>query len=125
VIVAAALIAGGLGAVARYVVSGAVQGRVRSSRPWGTAAVNVTGAVALGVLAGLVRGGVVEPAVMVVLGAGFLGSYTTFSTWMVETVRLSEVGGRSGVRAGLGNVGWPLVVGLVGATIGWIAGGWL
>lgn len=124
-IVVAAILSGGLGAVARYVVTGAVQARVEGTFPWGTAVVNVTGALLLGVLTGALRGGFVPLDVGVVLGGGFLGAYTTFSTWMVETLRLAESGGRSGFRAGAANVAWPLVAGLVGAVLGYVVGGWL
>ncbi len=69
-------LAGGAGAVARVVVSAAM-GRA----PLGTLVVNVSGAFALGVLSGA---GVSEAA-LAIGGTGFLGGYTTFSTWMLET----------------------------------------
>jgi fluoride exporter len=124
-ITALALVAGGVGAVARFVVSGLVQDRMDSARPWGTGVVNVTGAVALGVLTGLLRAGHLPGEVLLVFGAGMLGAYTTFSTWMVETVRLNELGGRAGALAGLANILLPLVIGLSGASLGWMVGGWL
>lgn len=124
-ITALGLLAGGVGAVARYVISGMVQNRVGSGRPWGTAVVNVTGAAVLGVLTGLLRAGHLPAEVLLVVGAGLVGAYTTFSTWMLETVRLTEVGGRAGMLAGLVNIAWPLVIGLAGAWCGWTVGGWL
>lgn len=77
-------LAGSLGAVARYFVAGAIQNRTRSRMPVGTAAVNLIGAFALGVLAGVGQ----TPTGWLLAGAGFTAGFTTFSTWMVETARL-------------------------------------
>ena len=82
-------IAGGVGAVLRFVVDGLVRGALGARLPWGTALINVTGSFLLGLLTGLVtRGMPVE--VLLVLGTGLLGGYTTFSTASVETVRLLQ-----------------------------------
>ena len=72
---------GGAGAVARVTVGAAVARRLGRGFPWGTLAVNLSGAFALGVLAGLAPGEDVRR----LLGAGLLGAYTTFSTWMLES----------------------------------------
>lgn len=87
-------LAGGLGAGARFLVDSWLAARLRSSVPTGTVVVNVTGSLALGLLTGWVlrHGG--GPLVTVV-GTGFLGGYTTFSTASVEAVRLAR-GGRAG-----------------------------
>jgi CrcB protein len=82
-----AALAGSIGALGRYVVSGLVQRRMRSTFPVGTAAVNVIGALALGLAIG--SGGTEN--VVVTAMAGFLGGFTTFSTWMIETSRLGLV----------------------------------
>ncbi|MDX1659069.1 MAG: CrcB family protein [Nitriliruptorales bacterium] len=82
------VLAGGLGGLARYGVVGLVQRSGRSDLPWGTAVVNLTGAAGLGALVGLDPGGMIVE----VVGAGFLGGFTTFSTWMVESVGLAEGG---------------------------------
>jgi CrcB protein len=87
---------GSLGAYARYRVGLAL-------RPRGTLVVNLTGAFAAGVLAGF---GVSAPALMI-LGTGFLGAYTTFSTWMVERSYLVT----------------SIVAGLGLAWLGWLLGG--
>jgi CrcB protein len=79
---------GALGALARFRVDGAVSARVQRDFPFGTLAVNLSGAFALGLLTGLA----VSTRVAFVLGTGFMGGYTTFSTWMVETERLGEAG---------------------------------
>jgi CrcB protein len=77
---------GAAGAYARYSAAAAITARRPGAFPWGTFAVNLTGGFALGVLTGL---GVTGDALFV-LGTGFLGGYTTFSTWMVESQRLGE-----------------------------------
>lgn len=82
-------IAGGVGAVLRFIVDGLVRSALGARLPWGTALINVTGSFLLGLLTGLVtRGMPVE--VLLVLGTGLLGGYTTFSTASVETVRLLQ-----------------------------------
>ena len=117
-IVALAVVGSGLGALARYGLAGAVQRRSGGAWPWGTAAVNVVGAVLLGVLAGLHATERVELDVFTVAGAGFLGGFTTFSTWMVESVRLGEEGAASGLVAVAANVMGLLLAGVAGATLG-------
>jgi CrcB protein len=77
---------GAAGAYARFSVAAAATARRPGNFPWGTFVVNVTGGSALGFLTGL---GVTGDALLV-FGTGFLGGYTTFSTWMVETQRLGE-----------------------------------
>jgi CrcB protein len=102
---------GGLGAIARLLLDGSVSTRVGRAFPWGTLAVNLSGALALGVLAGAAVSG----DALRLAGTGFLGAYTTFSTWMLETHRLAEDGrGRPAVL----NVGVSLVFGLLCAWLG-------
>jgi CrcB protein len=62
--------------------------RLGSGFPWGTFAVNVSGAFVLGAVAGSTLHG----DALVLVGTGLLGSYTTFSTWMFESHRLGEDG---------------------------------
>lgn len=76
--------AGSLGAVARYLVSWAIQKRTRSAMPLGTAAVNLVGAF----IVGLVIGVDPAPTGWLLAVSGFAAGFTTFSTWMVETARL-------------------------------------
>lgn len=80
-------LAGGVGAVARYVVSGFVQQRAGAGFPAGTMFVNLSGAFLLGLVVG--AGGVTSSWVVAL--AGFLGGFTTYSTWMVETLRIGLV----------------------------------
>jgi CrcB protein len=79
---------GAAGAYARFFVGGAIAARRPSAFPLGTFVVNLGGGLALGLLTGLA----VEGDARLVLGTGFLGAYTTFSTWMVEAQRLGEDG---------------------------------
>jgi CrcB protein len=83
--------------------------------PWGTFMVNVLGSILLGaVLEGALRG-TISPEVRLAVGTGFLGAFTTFSTFSVETVRLIEAGR---YLAAAGNAGGNLTLGLVGAGLG-------
>jgi CrcB protein len=84
--------AGAIGAPLRYLVDGAVGDRTEGVFPWGTLIVNASGSLLLGFLTGLAlyRAFPTEPRI--VLGSGFCGAYTTFSTFTFETVRLVEEG---------------------------------
>ncbi|KQY22057.1 chromosome condensation protein CrcB [Cellulomonas sp. Root485] len=83
---------GGVGAAARFVVDGSVRARWTRVFPLATFVVNVTGSFLIGLLAGahLYRG--LGPTWLAVAATGFCGGYTTFSTAMVETVRLIQAG---------------------------------
>lgn len=109
------VVAGAGGALARYLVTRAVQARTRSTLPWGTFAVNVMGAFLLGVLTGAgLHHGLAE-APRIVLGVGFCGAFTTFSTLAVETVRLVETGSTG---AALRNLVGSTAAGLIAAAAG-------
>lgn len=107
---------GAVGALARFRLDGAVARRVAGDFPWGTTAVNVLGAL----LAGVVAGAGLDGGDRVLLAVGALGSFSTFSTWMLETHRLAE-DGRSGLA--LVNLAAPLAAGLAAAGLGWWIGG--
>jgi len=77
-------VAGGLGAASRLIVDGLVRDRVPTSFPWATVLINVSGSFLLGVLVGLGAG----DRWQAVMGTGFLGGYTTFSTASFETAGL-------------------------------------
>jgi CrcB protein len=109
------LAAGALGALARYLVDGAVQDRVEGIFPWGTLAVNVSGSLVLGVVAGLALYHGLPGMPTSILGAGFCGAYTTFSTFAYETVRLAEEGSRA---SALVNVMASMALGLAAAALG-------
>ncbi len=121
-ITALAAVGGGLGALCRYAVGGWVQRRTGSLRPWGTAVVNLSGTFVLGVFAGYLAGHGHLDADLSPVTVGFLGGYTTFSTWMVETLSLSGEGGSAGLRAGAMNLAVPTIAGLVLAAAGYAAG---
>jgi fluoride exporter len=104
-------LAGGLGAVARAVATHAVNVRTRRGFPFGTLAVNLSGALALGALSAAGASAVV----LSVVGTGFLGAFTTFSTWMYETDHAIVGGHRA--RAAL-NVALSLAAGLLAVWLG-------
>ena len=104
-------ILGGIGALGRFVVDGVVAARTGRDFPLGTLVVNVTGATLLGFLVGLGFTG----NRLLLAGTATLGSYTTFSTWMLETQRLVEDG--EAVLAGA-NVLVSLVAGVGTAALG-------
>jgi CrcB protein len=111
---AGVLLIGGVGAVLRFVVDRAVSVRLARSFPFGTLVVNLSGALLLGFLAGLA----LSPAVALLAGTAFVGSYTTFSTWMLETQRLGE---ERQVWPAVANIVVSVVLGLTAAWLGqWI-----
>jgi len=85
-------VAGAVGAPCRYLLDRAVSGRLGGIFPWGTLVINVTGSLVLGVIVGLSLYHALPTTSKVILGTGFCGAYTTFSTWSYETVRLLEDG---------------------------------
>jgi fluoride exporter len=108
-------LAGGVGAVARYLVHAGVQSRVEGLFPFGTFVVNITGSFGLGLVAGLVIYHGVDADLRTVVGTGFLGGYTTFSSYSYETVGLLEDGEPP---AALANAIGGVVAGLAAATFG-------
>jgi CrcB protein len=109
-------ICGGLGALARFGLDGVVQDRRAGSYPLGTLVVNLSGSFLLGLVVGLHA----SHEIQVVIGTATLGSYTTFSTWMLEAHRAAEDGQRE--------LAWRSVIvaaalGLGFATLGRLLGG--
>jgi CrcB protein len=108
--------AGGfVGAPSRYLLDRAVTTRVNSDLPWGTLLINVSGSLLLGFLTGLTLSHHLPDMGKALLGTGFCGAYTTFSTFTFETIRLVEDGR---VLEAVGNVTVSVVVGLAAATAG-------
>lgn len=101
---------GGVGALGRFLLDGAVAGR-GGSFPWGTLAVNLSGALLLG----LVVGAAVGADALRFVATGLLGSFTTFSTWVFESQRLGEDGR---LRLGVANLVVSLVLGVALAWLG-------
>ena len=112
-------LAGALGAMARFGVHQVVTLSLGQHATLATLSVNVLGSGLLGMLAGLaMMPGVLSPSVRLVLGMGFLGAFTTFSTFSVETVDLLRSGK---MMAALANMGANVVLGVVAAWLGYSA----
>lgn len=110
------LVAGGVGAVLRFLVDRAVARRVARAFPAGTLAVNISGAALLGLLSGLA----LTQATLLLAGTALIGSYTTFSTWMLETHRLGE---ERQIWPAISNLVVSVALGLGAALLGqWVAG---
>lgn len=108
-------VGGFVGAPSRYLVDRAINRRVESDLPWGTFLVNISGSFLLGLLTGLSLSHHLSSVAKALLGTGFCGAYTTFSTFSFETVRLLEVGQ---ILEAAGNVVASVLVGLAGAALG-------
>ena len=106
---------GGTGSVVRFLADGLVGSAADRDFPFGTLAVNVSGAVILGLITGLALGH--EQALLA--GTAAVGSYTTFSTWMLETQRLTE---ERQYRTAAANVIVSLAFGIAGAALGRLLG---
>jgi CrcB protein len=100
---------GGVGAMARFLLDGAVSRRVARAFPYGTLAVNLSGAFLLG----LVVGSTLSGDALRLVALGLLGGFTTFSTWALESHRLAEDG-----RGGLGAVNFAVSLAL-GVALAW------
>ncbi len=106
---------GGAGSVLRFYVDALVSSASGRDFPFGTLAVNLSGAVVLGLIAGLALTG--DAALLA--GTAAVGSYTTFSTWMLESQRLTEE--RQYAKALL-NIAGSLVLGVAAAELGRLIG---
>ena len=114
----AVVIIGGAGSVLRFLVDRAVASRAGRDFPFGTLVINLSGAVILGFLTGLA----LSRDQALLAGTAAVGSYTTFSTWMLETERLAE--DRQHLKAVV-NVVASLVIGVAAAALGRLIGGHL
>ena len=89
----AVAVGGAFGAVARFAIDGWVSERTGGLFPWGTLVINLSGAFLLGLLATLaIDRSVLSPEIRPIAMIGFLGAYTTFSTWMLDCWRLMQEG---------------------------------
>ena len=107
---------GAIGAVARLLLEDVVSSRLPVAFPVGTLAVNLSGTFVLGLLAGVALSG----NAMTLAGGATIGSYTTFSTWMLETHSLNEDARRT---AAVANVLISIAVGIGAAALGRTIGG--
>jgi CrcB protein len=96
-----------VGAPLRYLTDRLIQARAGSAFPWGTLTVNVTGSLVLGFVLGIPA----DPALTALIGTGFCGALTTYSTFAYETLRLPWL------RA-LANVVVSILAGLTAAYLG-------
>ncbi|MEU0112502.1 fluoride efflux transporter CrcB [Streptomyces bobili] len=114
------VVAGGMvGAPLRYLTDRALQARHDSVFPWGTFVVNVVGCAILGLVTGAALAGAVGSDLRLLLGTGFCGALTTYSTFSYETLRLTETGAAPHAAA---NVVVSVAAGLGAASAGvWLA----
>jgi len=83
---------GALGAVARYVVGNAISRQAGKAWPWGTLFINLRGCLLISLFLGAGSGRIADSNLRYLLPIGFVGAYTTFSTYEYETMRLFELG---------------------------------
>lgn len=118
-ILVAVAVGGLIGAPARYLADRALARWLASGLPWGTFAVNASGSLLLGLLTGLALRHLLGPLPQALLATGFCGSYTTFSTFSFETVRLLEEGR---LVSAFANAAGSVAVGLAAAAAGLVIG---
>jgi CrcB protein len=107
---------GAVGALARYELSRSIHRR-SNRRDLATMIVNLSGALLLGLVVGIDRAAPLDPDMAAALSIGFLGGYTTFSTWMVDVIVLTE-DRKSGRVRGLSNLAGTVVGGLLAFGLG-------
>jgi CrcB protein len=106
---------GGVSALARFALDGFVGSRAGRAFPYGTLVVNASASLLLGLAAGLALTG----DALLLVGTATIGSYSTFSTWMLETHRLAEDGETA---AAVVNVVVSLAVGVGAVALGRVIG---
>jgi CrcB protein len=112
-------VAGALGTLARYGVGLWAHRLLGPAFAWGTLAANLAGCFAIGLLMPLLAAGLLFRDARIVLAIGFLGAFTTFSTFGWETFNYIETGN---ARLAMVNVAANLVLGLACVWLGWLAG---
>lgn len=113
-------VAGFFGAIARYQLDSLISRHAQGAFPWGTLVVNLTGCFLLGVLFTVSSGRLdADPALRTALTVGFVGAYTTFSTFSLQAVRLTEDGD---IGLAIGYVAASVAIGLLAAWAGMAAG---
>jgi CrcB protein len=112
------LIGGGIGSAGRYFVVAASNRLLGASFPWGTMLVNLAGCLVIGFVVGLADRSIVSRAVRILLVTGFLGGFTTLSTFSLESVRMILTGS---FGRGLANIGVNVVLGMVLTLCGFYA----
>ena len=113
-------VGGFAGAISRYLIDGFVTDRTAGSFPWGTLVVNATGSFILGLLFALTTERAILPAeIRGPVLIGFIGAYTTFSTYMLESWGMIESGSYGPAMA---NLGGSVVIGLAAVAAGLLIG---
>ena len=108
------------GAISRYLLDGFVSDRTGGGFPWGTLVINASGTFLLGLLFAMTTERAILPAeIRAPLMIGYLGAYTTFSTYLLESWRLIEDGTWA---VALANLGGSIAIGLVAVAAGMIIG---
>ncbi len=105
------VLVGGIGSVLRLLVDRTVARRLARPFPFGTLTVNITGATLLGLVGGLA----LSRDATLLIGTAFVGAYTTFSTWMLETQRLGE---ERQLRPAAANIVVSIALGMAAAQLG-------
>lgn len=114
------LLAGATGALARFLLDASMKQRWRSPFPLATVVINVTGSLLLGVLAGVVLFHGESSMWQTVVGTGFCGGYTTFSTASFETVRLVQQDRRAlALLNAIGSLATSVGACAVGLAVAW------
>jgi CrcB protein len=110
---------GAVGSNARYLVGTWLAALLGATFPWGTLAVNLTGSFTAGLILGIADARGLAAGARLLLVTGFLGGYTTFSAFSVESVRLAEQQGILIAAANvLGSVGFGLAAAVGGLALG-------
>jgi fluoride exporter len=113
-------VAGSLGAILRYWLDGVVSRWASALFPWGTFVVNISGCFVIGFLSALLTGRLLpHPVLRTAVLVGFVGAYTTFSTFGYETLQLLRGGA---IALALANVGASVVAGLLAVWLGTTVG---
>ncbi len=105
----AIMLGGGIGSVCRYLVSTGLNKRFGSSFAWGTMTVNLLGCLLIGFLVGLVDRSMLPKEYRLILVTGFLGGFTTFSSFALESIGMFR---EKAIGAGILNVGVNVILGL-------------
>jgi fluoride exporter len=107
---------GGIAAAARFGIDAEISTRLDAPFPLGILAVNLSGALLLG----LVAGAALHGQALVIVAGGGIGSFTTFSTWILDSHRLGEAGL---ARIAWLNIGVSILVGFAAVALGhWLGG---
>lgn len=110
-------VGGALGSLGRHGVSEWSRRRLGETFPYGTLFVNLAGSLVLGLVLGLALAGSLSKSSKAAVGIGFLGAFTTFSTFSCDTVLLLE---RGKVSAAFGNIAANLIIGVAAAWLGFL-----